>query len=277
MCAVFDFPNAFPDVLSIKNTREGIKVIWAEVKDSVYELYKNEKTGNTGWVKAADGLSGTSYTDYGATLMGQRYRYRSRAVTGNVYSDYGTEKSIVRNPFSDVKASDGYFNALAWAYNNLIAGGYSDGTFRPGNTCSRANFTIMLWKLAGRPSPGNVSNPFSDVSKSLGANQYDSIMWAYKNGIINGYKDGTFKPNGNLTRAQIVLMLWKYAGQPNPGSVSNPFKDVSKSLGDNQYKAIMWAYKNGITKGTDSTHFSPGSPCKRSQIVTFLFKYDAVK
>ena len=80
-------------------------------------------------------------------------------------------------------------------------------------------------------------------------------------------------PKDTCTRGQIIIMLWKMAGKPAPGSITTTFKDVSTALGENQYKAIMWAYNKGITKGYSDGTFRPANGCKRSEIVTFLYKY----
>ncbi len=262
-------------VMSLDQSGNKIEIIFTPAeKATKYQIQRKAKDGS--WENVTTSATEIRYFDT-KPLMG-KVTYRVRPYINGQWGSYGETKTISYNPFSDVKTTDGYFDKLAWAYNEGIIGGYKDGTFRPNNTCTRANFTIMLWKYAGQPDPGSISNPFSDVSKSLGENQYKSIMWAYKKGIVSGYSDGTFKPNGNLTRGQIIIMLWKYAGQPDPGSVTNPFTDVSEAkLGKNQYKAIMWAYKNSIVKGTNSTSFSPGSACKRSQIVTILYNYDNTK
>ncbi|MBR6414056.1 MAG: S-layer homology domain-containing protein, partial [Oscillospiraceae bacterium] len=78
-----------------------------------------------------------------------------------------------------------------------------------------------------------------------------------------------FQPNGGCTRAQVVTFLWALSGKPNPAEGSNPFKDVKKS--NWYYKAVLWAYQNGITSGVDDTHFGPNQTCTRGQVVTFLY------
>jgi hypothetical protein len=59
-------------------------------------------------------------------------------------------------------------------------------------------------------------------------------------------------------------------GEPEPESTVNPFVDVK--AGDYFYKAVLWAYENGITNGVDATHFDPTGECNRAQVVTFLWR-----
>ena len=108
---------------------------------------------------------------------------------------------------------------------------------------------------------------FDDVKP--GAFYFDAVQWAVKNGITNGTGKNTFSPNDVCSRYQIVMFLWRAAGQPEAKAAVS-FADVKP--GDIFYEAVQWAVERGITKGTSSTSFSPYAPCTRGQIVTFLYR-----
>lgn len=108
---------------------------------------------------------------------------------------------------------------------------------------------------------------FDDVKP--GAFYFDAVQWAVKNGITNGTGKNTFSPNNVCSRYQIVMFLWRAAGQPEAKAAVS-FADVKP--GDIFYEAVQWAVERGITKGTSSTSFSPFAPCTRGQIVTFLYR-----
>lgn len=108
---------------------------------------------------------------------------------------------------------------------------------------------------------------FADVKP--GAFYFDAVQWAVKNGITNGMGKNTFSPNSVCSRYQIVMFLWRAAGQPEAKAAVS-FADVKS--GDIFYEAVQWAVERGITKGTSSTSFSPFAPCTRGQIVTFLHR-----
>ena len=108
---------------------------------------------------------------------------------------------------------------------------------------------------------------FADVKP--GAFYFDAVQWAVKNGITNGTGKNTFSPNSVCSRYQIVMFLWRAAGQPEAKAAVS-FADVKP--GDIFYEAVQWAVERGITKGTSSTSFSPFAPCTRGQIVTFLHR-----
>lgn len=99
---------------------------------------------------------------------------------------------------------------------------------------------------------------------------YDSVQWAYENGITTGKSETQFAPNDHCLREQVVMFLWRAKGCPEPNSTENPFADVP--AGSLYEKAILWAYHSGITTGTSETTFDPGASCTRGQIVTFLHR-----
>ncbi len=117
-----------------------------------------------------------------------------------------------------------------------------------------------------------MENPFLDVVS--GTYYYDAVMWAVYHDpqITNGTSAEYFSPEGNCTRGQIVTFLWRAAGQPEPESAGNPFRDVED--GAYYYKAVLWAVEKGITTGTGKDTFSPDAACTRAQVVTFLYRYE---
>ncbi|MBR7178430.1 MAG: leucine-rich repeat protein [Oscillospiraceae bacterium] len=113
-----------------------------------------------------------------------------------------------------------------------------------------------------------VGNPFTDVPWD--SFFYESVMWAAEKGITNGLTETSFGPGGSCNRAQVVTFLWRAAGEPEPTTTENPFVDVQ--AGSFYEKAVLWAVENGITTGTDATHFSPNMACNRATVVTFLYR-----
>ena len=113
-----------------------------------------------------------------------------------------------------------------------------------------------------------VENPFQDVEES--AYYYEPVLWAVDEGVTSGMTATTFKPNRVCTRGQVVTFLWRAAGCPEPETAVCPFVDVASNRF--YYKAVLWAYENGITAGIDATHFMPESTVTRGQFVTFLWR-----
>lgn len=172
------------------------------------------------------------------------------------------------NPFTDIKASDYYYQPIIWALDNGITTGTTDTTFAPKDTCTRAQVVTFLWRAAGEPEPTSTENPFSDVKES--DYFYKAVLWAVENEITKGMDSTHFNPKQSCTRAQVVTFLYRYAGGPSVSGISNPFSDVE--MGKWYSNAVLWAVGAGVTTGVTSTTFVPDGTCIRGQIVTFLYR-----
>ena len=122
------------------------------------------------------------------------------------------EPKSMKSPFKDVQNSKKYYyKAVLWAAEQGITGGYSDGTFRPGDTCLREHVVTFLWRYAGKPKV-STKNTFTDVKKS--DYYYKAVLWAAKNNITKGYADDnykTFRPKLECLREHVVTFLYRYA------------------------------------------------------------------
>ncbi len=146
-----------------------------------------------------------------------------------------------------------------------------DAEIKDGNVMVGGEPAKEVKIVPGTPSgPVEKENPFVDVAKT--DYFYDAVLWAYyaKPQVTNGLDATHFGPNATCTRGQIVTFLWRALGEPAPKSTANPFVDVKES--DYYYKAVLWAYENGVTTGTDETHFAPNAFCKREHAVAFLYR-----
>ena len=111
-------------------------------------------------------------------------------------------------------------------------------------------------------------NPFTDVSASHWA--HDDITYVYENDLMNGTDGSLFSPESTTTRAQVVTVLYRLAGQP-AANWENPFWDVPASAWF--HDAVTWAWENDITGGVSSTHFGAGNAVTREQLAAFLYRY----
>ena len=168
--------------------------------------------------------------------------------------------------FTDVAAGSYCYDAVQWAVANGITNGTDATHFSPNAGCTRGQVVTFLWRAAGEPTVGgNVG--FVDVAP--GSYCYEAVKWAVANGITKGTDATHFSPNATCTRGQVVTFMYRAEGEPAVGG-NVGFVDVA--AGSYCYNAVQWAVANGITKGTDATHFSPNATCTRGQVVTFLYR-----
>ena len=112
--------------------------------------------------------------------------------------------------------------------------------------------------------------PFPDVTE--GDWFYDAVRYAYETGLMDGVEDNLFAPNSETTRAQLVTILYRLAGEPEPGGDSG-FSDVAAGIWYTD--AVAWAAENGIVNGVSDTEFAPGDDITREQLAAILYRYAA--
>lgn len=115
-----------------------------------------------------------------------------------------------RSPFPDVATSHPFYREIAWLSTSGVTTGYADGTFRPRQQISRDAMAAFMYRLAGSPSyrpPGSAR--FTDVP--TGHPFYAEVSWLAERGISTGYRDGTYKPRGNVTREAMAAFMGRYA------------------------------------------------------------------
>ena len=145
------------------------------------------------------GTSDTTFSPSDTCTRGQAVTFLWRAC--------GCEKvTDVENPFTDVKSSDYFYDAVLWAYKNKITTGTTATTFGPNETCNRGQIVTFLWRSQGEPK-SDASIAFNDVADE--AYYYAPVRWALEKGITKGTTDKTFSPNDSCTRGQIVTFLYR--------------------------------------------------------------------
>lgn len=109
--------------------------------------------------------------------------------------------------------------------------------------------------------------PFADVSSRDWF--YDAVEYVYENGMMQGTSSSLFEPNGVTTRAMVVTILHRCAGETR--TYKSDFTDVASNM--YYADAVAWAQANGIVNGTSATTFSPNDPITREQMATILYRY----
>ena len=210
------------------------------------------------------------YTTYTCSC-GDSYKSDYKDALGHDYKNGACTRCGAKDPSAhthDYKAvvikptctERGYTTYTCSVCGDSYKGSYVDplGHDYKNGTCTRCGVKDPNYKPQAN---------FTDVA--AGSYCYDAVQWAVANGITNGTDTTHFSPNATCTRGQVVTFMYRAEGEPAV-SGSNGFVDVA--AGSYCYNAVQWAVANGITKGTDTTHFSPSATCTRGQVVTFLYR-----
>lgn len=168
--------------------------------------------------------------------------------------------------FLDVPQDAWFSDAVNWAVEQGITNGVTSSRFAPEESCTRGQAVTFLWRLYGM-AQAERTGVFEDIREDA---YYDkAVYWAVEQGITRGTEADCFAPEERCTRGQIVTFLYRAEGAPEVTGES-VFIDVPGDL--YCHDAVSWAVEKGITQGVDASHFCPGYPCTRAEMVTFLYR-----
>lgn len=137
---------------------------------------------------------------------------------------------------------------------------------------SAALACVLLVSATLSASAANVP----DMTDIPSGSWYESaVRYCLNNNYMNGESETKFNPNGTVSRAQMVQVLYNLEGQPGYTSSHTPFEDITP--GSWYYNAVRWSEENGIASGTGATTFDPNAPVTREQVATFFANYAKFK
>ena len=230
-------------------------------------------------IEMIEGLEGciTKETVEEATAAYNKLTEKQKKQVTN-YDELKAAQDIVKAgiPFADVAADSWYKEAVDFAYYNGLMNGVSDTMFGPDGVTTRAQLVTILYRYAGSPSVSGTT-PFTDLDAKGGSWYMDAVKWAYQNKIVNGTSDTTFSPNHEVTREQLVTILYRYCDEylhmktTERASISK-YQDVN--LVDNYAMGpFQWAVAKGYVSGTSSTTLSPDDSATRAQISMIMMRF----
>ena len=179
-------------------------------------------------------------------------------------------------PFTDVKADDWFYDAVAYVYDNGLMDGTAGTAFSPLMTSNRAMVVTILWRLAGSPEP-EAAPSFSDVTADSWYT--DAVAWASENGIVKGYSDTVFAPDDTVTREQLATILYRYVqhtGGGFQGAWAFPldYADADQ-VSDWAYEAMCWCTMKSIINGVGGNTLNPQGSATRAEVAQILMNFSA--
>lgn len=177
--------------------------------------------------------------------------------------------------FSDVSNEDWFSDAVNYVVSKGYFKGISDTEFGPYQSMSRAMFVTVLGRMSGVDASGYKNDQFTDV---VSGSYYEGyVVWAAKNGIVQGTSGTTFSPDAPVTREQMAAFLYRYAKFTGmnvtvSGADLSGFADAS-SVSAWAVEAVQWAVSRGIINGTDKG-LEPLATANRAQVAQIVYRFD---
>ena len=210
----------------------------------------------------------------------QHKRICTKDIAHVEYQDHAFENGVctacgyeIPMPFADVTAADWFYGDVKYAFHHGLMNGITAETFAPNNTTTRAMVVTLLYRLEGEPEVQNPS-PFTDVTPDLWF--YEEVLWAAENGIVEGYGNGLYGPDDEISREQLATILYRYATRC--GYDTAPRADLSGYTDKGEIAtwaedALSWANAIGLIKGRTATTIDPKATASRAELATMLHRF----
>lgn len=188
----------------------------------------------------------------------------------------GYQRTIVTpvvNPFQDVRESDWCYDDIMYVYEQGLMVGTKSDTFSPNLFLTRGMMATIIWRMEGSPAPTAAAS-FRDVPSGIWC--ADAIAWTAEHSIFLGYGDHSFKPNEQITRQQLVTILYRYTDYLGKdvtasGDLSG-FRDTDQ-LASWAETPMRWAVGTGLIRGKTTTTLDPRSSATRAQVAAILHRF----
>lgn len=177
------------------------------------------------------------------------------------------------NLFDDVFPEDWYYDAMDYAASEGILKGTGDYSMSPNDTLTRAMLVTILYRVNGEPKTASIA-AFPDVAE--GEWYTESVAWAQENGIVNGFPDGTFRPDDPITREQLTTIFHRYhrftGFYDGCSETLASFKD-GECVNSFARQSMAWAVEFGLVKGVDNDRLDPQGFASRAQTAAIIQRY----
>ena len=176
-------------------------------------------------------------------------------------------------PFTDVDETDWFYDEVVYVYANGLMDGVGGNRFAPNSATTRAQLVTILYRMEGQPAVSG-DLPFTDVE--AGTWYTNAVGWAAQNGIVNGVGDDTFAPGNDLTREQLVTILYRYAeskGYDVSASADLAGYPDGEEIQAYAREAMAWAVAENIIRGMEDDTLKPAGNASRAQIATILMRF----
>lgn len=175
--------------------------------------------------------------------------------------------------FTDVKETDWFFKGVEYVVDKDVMSGVSENQFDPSGKLTRAMLVQMLYNMESRPAC-DAENAFMDVP--VGQWYTDAVIWANDAKIVSGMGEGLFAPNMEITREQMVAMLYNYAkyrGYDVTASADlSAFADTA-SVSAWAQPAMQWAVAEGYISGMGDSQLAPQGTATRAEIASVIMRF----
>lgn len=184
------------------------------------------------------------------------------------------EKDCPSRSFRDLDTTKWYHEAIDTMLREGLMNGTGNGLFEPNGTLTRAMLVTILWRSEGKPA-ASAQTSFTDVP--AGAYYAEAVRWAAANGVVKGVSSTEFGPSKNITRQELVTILWRLAAKKglntsNAGLTVPEFADRSQ-IAAWAAEAMSWGCTRGILTGKSANRVDPTGTATRAEAAAMIVRF----
>lgn len=252
-----DKVNLEAEIVSTVESDDGSKhkLVWESSNQKIVKVNGNDR-------KAKLTAVGEGKCDVVITCMGMRTVVEVEVIDPNAIK------------YDDVNENDWFKESVKYVTNNKLMNGMGENKFNPTSNMTRGMIVTVLYRMSG--STYNGKSTFADVKES----EYYSlaVAWAANNNIVNGIGENKFAPNTEITREQLIVILYRYVKamkiDVNAGENTNILSyDDFNEIAEYSITAFQWGCGKGIISGRTSTTLSPKGTASRAEVATMLMRF----
>lgn len=201
------------------------------------------------------------------------FKEEGKTTTDDKEDTENKDDETTKLNFTDVSSSDWFFKGVEYVVDKGVMSGVSENQFDPSGKLTRAMLVQMLYNMESRPAC-DAENAFIDVP--VGQWYTDAVIWANDEKIVSGMGDGLFAPNMEITREQMVVMLYNYAKYKGYDVTASA--DLSKfadnaSVSTWAQPAMQWAVAEGYISGMGDSQLAPQGTATRAEIASVIMRF----
>ena len=202
----------------------------------------------------------------------ETYTYKDLAMDARIEVVFAQNVAFQMN-FVDVPEAEWFYDDVYFAVSNGLFNGIDEFTFAPGTSMTRAMLVTVLYRLEGQPAVTGGS-AFADAA--AGQWYTDAVIWATRNGIVNGYDNGKFGTDDNVTREQMATILYRYAQNCGYDTTAradlNGYTDAAK-ISSYAQEAMSWANAMGLINGRTAASLAPTGTATRAEVAAIFHRF----
>lgn len=191
------------------------------------------------------------------------------AMPSNQPSSENVQNEACRT-FTDAAPGSSFYESIRWMACEGLTNGYADGSFGKNKEITRGEVASFLYRYSGENHNAGNRRDFTDVNPQ--SSHFEAISWMEDKDYTNGYADGSYGINKNISRGELAAFIYRFADEDFSAPRLSPFKDMTPT--SSFYEPITWMSSHGMVNGYVDDTFKSGRSVTRGETSKYFYSLD---